>query len=103
MAGQYVAIKGVPLQRTHGLSVHSSRSASRLGLQDEEDSDSDSSHKFSHHGNIVKAPTANGLLAPPSINIVPAETPYELGDLTAYKSSPNVTRYFCNSCSAHIF
>ena len=73
MAGQYVAIKGVPLQRTHGLSVHSSRSASRLGLQDEEDSDS--SHKFSHHGNIVKAPTANGLLAPPSINIVLAETP----------------------------
>lgn len=101
MAGQYVPIKGVPLQRAHGLSVHSSRSPSRLGFRDEEDSDT--SHKFSHHGNIVKAPTSNGLLAPPSIGIEPAETPYELGDLTAYKSSPNVTRYFCKSCSAHVF
>jgi len=102
MAGQYVAIKGVPLQRINGLSVHSSRSPSRMGMRDDVDSDS-APHRVSHHGNIVKAPVANGLLAVPSITVELAETPYELGDLTAYKSSPNVTRYFCKSCSAHIF
>jgi hypothetical protein len=33
----------------------------------------------------------------------PEPVPYDLDDLTPYKTSPDVIRYFCVSCSAHLF
>lgn len=97
---EHIPIKGLPLQRTHnnGLSVHSSRNQSRVESQTK---DEESSQTVSHHGNIVS--TTNGKLTPPSISVEEAETAYDLGDLTGYKSSDDATRYFCKSCSAHIF
>ncbi|KAF9568658.1 hypothetical protein CPC08DRAFT_678943 [Agrocybe pediades] len=45
----------------------------------------------------------NGFLAPPVIEIDYPKDSFNLGGLTAYKSSSDVTRYFCSSCSSHLF
>lgn len=52
------------------------------------------------NGNSLHTPT---ILEPPKVNDIDPEEPLDLNDLTAYKSSEVATRYFCSSCSAHLF
>ncbi|KAF8882516.1 Mss4-like protein [Gymnopilus junonius] len=52
------------------------------------------------NGNSLHPPT---ILEPFEINIADPEEPLDLNDLIAYKTSKDVTRYFCSSCSAHLF
>ncbi|KAF8174090.1 hypothetical protein BJ912DRAFT_66390 [Pholiota molesta] len=102
MALSYAPIEGVPLTRANGLSVHSSRSPSRAGLRIH--SADESSPTPPHNDNRHHSATANGLLAPlPVLAVDEVETPYELGDMMKYTSSPGITRYFCKSCSANLF
>ncbi|CAA7263868.1 unnamed protein product [Cyclocybe aegerita] len=54
---------------------------------------------------FAHAPISGSPLARPS---TPAEgdpnvPPFDLVGMTGYQSSPNVTRYFCKACSAHLF
>ncbi|KAF8962638.1 hypothetical protein BDZ97DRAFT_2059570 [Flammula alnicola] len=96
MAAYYVSIKGVPLTRLH---ESGSRSVSRSGEQ----SSDENGRGGLDNGNGRSMVTNDGLLAAPSIWLEEPEIPYELEDLTTYKTSPDVTRYFCSSCSAQLF
>ena len=107
---EHVSIVGVPItssrptSRSHGRTVtpgQRSRSRSPGGLK----SRSPSQNPLVNN-HVQYTPSTNGsLLAPPTIVVVNDEPrqPFDLGDLTAYKSSPDVTRYFCRSCAAHLF
>ncbi|KAF9474597.1 hypothetical protein BDN70DRAFT_308805 [Pholiota conissans] len=108
MALCHVAIEGVPLNRANGLSVHSSRSSSRSGFRNIDDIERSSSRPrketgIHHHPSPTLALNA-GCIARPILEVGEEhEMPYDLGDMTAYKTSPDVTRYFCTSCSAQLF
>ena len=85
-----------------GLNIYSNRNQSRTPSRvGSHSSDEENGKIITHHGNI--ASTKDGKLAPPLICVEEAETPYDLGDLKAYRSSDKATRYFCKSCAAQIF
>jgi len=91
MAVHHTAIVGTPLAYIH---EDGSRGMSENG-KDEEGG--------GLRINLDSATSPGGLLSPPTIEISYPMEPFNLGELTAYKSSHVATRYFCSSCSAHLF
>ncbi|KDR80158.1 hypothetical protein GALMADRAFT_242419 [Galerina marginata CBS 339.88] len=97
LAVHQVSISGVPLTR---IPKSSSRSPSPSPRGSEYGYHDESGHR---NGGGNRNGHGAALLAPPSIQITYPEIPFHLGDLTSYRTSPDVTRYFCTSCSAHLF
>ncbi|PPR01226.1 hypothetical protein CVT26_015304 [Gymnopilus dilepis] len=99
MGVHQVCIKGVPLTRFY---ERSSRMPSPRPGQNGFHHEENGNHSNGNHSNggSLHVPT---VIDPPTINVVDPEDPLDLGDLTAYKTSKGVTRYFCSSCSAHLF
>ncbi|CAA7267187.1 unnamed protein product [Cyclocybe aegerita] len=97
LAVEQVSIHGAPLARAVGGSRQHSGNRSR--------SRSPAPGARSTGNTNLNTKRHSALLAPPTIPIIVVEPdiPLDLTDLTAYKTSPDVTRYFCNSCSSHLF
>ncbi|PPQ87333.1 hypothetical protein CVT25_002084 [Psilocybe cyanescens] len=111
MGVHQTTIVGPPLARDTRRSGSRSHSASRSTSRSRQGSDEGLLH---HHPNGNANANGNGdtakntkatLLTPPTIEITDApEVPYDLSELTKYETySPDVTRYFCSSCSALLF
>lgn len=96
LAIHYVSIVGGPLKLVHELG---SRSASRNTFREEHN------HRGFGNGQEQGHRDKSTLWAPtPHISVAVPEIPLDLGDLVEYQAhSPNIIRYFCRSCSAHLF
>jgi len=98
MAVSHVTIRGVPYTRLH---ESGSRTASRSGYSSDDGERNRIGFRNIPNGQLF---IQRGLLVPPTIAITePEPSPYALDDLKTYNTSPDVTRYFCASCSAHLF
>ncbi|KAH9483467.1 hypothetical protein JR316_0002935 [Psilocybe cubensis] len=101
LAIHQTSIFGPPLAREPSRRQSRSQSASRsVSRQRSDEGLPQLNGSANGNGNTTPA-----LLSPPTIEITSApDVPYDLSDLTKYETySPNVTLYFCSSCSALLF